>query len=253
MKSYDETINNVFGRIGEYEKIQKRKRSVIIKGAVSFCCVCAIALVGVGVWQGTKPSSHTYTNPDTAITNLTGDLILDGIPDSDVIIFNEIKDILIEVPDENGIALFLGDEVTMTKDELNEYYGVNVFPTLPDGFEETTKWLGVYRKDKGTGEVYYDTNKLQYATPDGSKTIVVNVDDVCYLAETPDGNKSAFAEMYLGDVKESVINGIKVMMADVKFGRNFYAEFVYEGVQFGVWSENATQEEFLTVIYSLIK
>lgn len=253
MKNYDETINNVFDRIGEYERNQKRKRSAIIKTAVSFCCVCAIALVGVGVLKGNStPTDYVDDAVYPGIKDTFDDFGNGETPDNNVIIFNEINEISVNVPSEMGIALFCGDEVTMTKDELNEYYGVNVFPTLPEGFEETTKWLGVYRRDKGTGEVYYDTNKLQYTTPDGSKTIVVGIDDVYYLSETPDGNKSAFAELYLDNVKESSINGVKIMLAEAKSKKEFYAEFMYEGVQFGIWSENVTQEEFISVIYSLV-
>lgn len=51
MKNYDETINAVFNRINEYEIAKKRKRKIVMKTVTSLCCVCLVALLGIGVWQ----------------------------------------------------------------------------------------------------------------------------------------------------------------------------------------------------------
>lgn len=51
MKNYDETINSVFERINEYEIEKKRKRKTVTKTVTSLCCVCLVALLGIGVWQ----------------------------------------------------------------------------------------------------------------------------------------------------------------------------------------------------------
>lgn len=48
MKSYNETINDVFERISEYKTAQKRKRRMITSTAACLCCACLIAFVGIG-------------------------------------------------------------------------------------------------------------------------------------------------------------------------------------------------------------
>lgn len=245
MKSYDETINNVFDRMGEYEKNQKRKRSTIIKSAVSFCCVCAIALVGVGVLRdNSTPADYIDDAMYPGIKDNFDDANKGEAPDKNFIVFNEISE---KVTSEMGIALFMEDAVLMTKDELNEYFGVDVFPDCPDGLTEKTSRLAIYKRNKGTGEVYSDFNQIRYLNADNSKGFVVSV-----------GTNSVFylTEYYLGDrynsIEKSVINNIEISFAELKAEKYYYAEFIYKGVMFNVYSENITQDEFVSVISSIV-
>jgi len=245
MKNYDETISKVFDRIGEYEKNQKRKRSNIIKTTVSFCCVCAIAIAGVGILKGNNTPAVSVDDAEyPGIKDTFDDKNNGEKPNNDFIIFSEIDE---KVPSEMGIALFLDDEVRMSKAELNEYFGVDVFPTCPDGFTEKTDWLGIYRRDKGTGEVYSDFNQVRYFNADNSKGIAVSF-----------GTNSAFylTEYYLGDkyndIQKSVINNIEIPIVEVKAENYFYAEFTYKGVMFNICSENITQDEFISIITSIV-
>ena len=248
MKNYDETISNVFDRIGEYETKQKRKRSVITKTAVSFCCVCAIALVGVGVMKNTNAPK---TNVDDAIYPGVKDTVDDLGNDKlieDPIFFNEISEkVPTKVPSEMGIALFRDDDVVMTKEEINKYFGVDVFPTCPEGFTERSGRLGIYKRNKGTGEVYSDFNQISYLNADNSKgfSVSFSTNNMFYLTE-----------YYLGDrynnIEKSVINNVEVSIAEVKAEKYCYAEFSYKGVMFTVFSENMTRDEFLSIIYSIV-
>lgn len=261
MKSYDETINNVFDRIGQYEKRKRERRKTVTRTIMSFACVCLIMLLGVGVWRNGKvpvdstQSSHSTTVADDKnglqIGTNTGEVIFG----EGEIFFNTItENFTFEYPDKNGIAVFMDDEIPMTKEEINEYFGVNVFPTCPDGFELTPQWLGIYKRNKGTGDVYFDTNKLQYTNVDNSKTIAVNFGTNCvrYL------NEEFWSDMYddffgvkYEDVKKSYIDGVEMLI--VENARNqYYAEFTYKGVMFSVFSENATRNEFLLIISSIV-
>lgn len=246
MKSYDETISNVFDRIGEYETKQKRKRSNIIKTTVSFCCVCAIAIVGVGVLKGNNtPAVNVDDALYPGIKDTFDDLANTETPDNNVIVFNETSE---KIASKMGIALFRDDEIKMTKDEIIEYFGVDVFPTCPDGFTEKPGWLGIYRRDKGTGEVYSDFNQVRYFNADNSKGIAVSfgTNSIFYLTEYYLGDK-------YNDIQKSVINNIEIPIVEVKSENYFYAEFTYKGVMFNICSENVTQVEFLSVIYSIIE
>ncbi len=49
MKNYDELINDLLERRDRYIADQKRKRKTVISVATSFCCVCFVAFLGIGV------------------------------------------------------------------------------------------------------------------------------------------------------------------------------------------------------------
>lgn len=71
MKSYNETVNNVFRRINEYETVQKRKRKIISRTVTSLCCACMIAIIGIGSHNimtsspwGNEQTESNHNNPD---------------------------------------------------------------------------------------------------------------------------------------------------------------------------------------------
>ena len=51
MKDYEETFKHVLEKINKYEDVKKSKKEIVIKWVVSICCVCAIAMIGIGVWK----------------------------------------------------------------------------------------------------------------------------------------------------------------------------------------------------------
>ena len=235
--------------MGEYERNKKRRKKTVIKGVASFCCVCAVALAGIGMWQGVRSGTDYYTNPngDDLLGVNPSDLTLSGHPDFDEIIFNDIDE---KIPDssEMGIALFRDDAVEMTEEELNEYFGVNIFPIIPDDLAERPRWLGIYRHDKGTGEVYHDFNRLEYANEDCSKVVAVcfGTNRIVYLTEEFLGEK-------YNEIEKSVICNTDVLIVRMGNGSYYYAEFSYKGVIFSVSSQNITNTEFLSVIASLLE
>lgn len=52
MKNCNEMVNSLLERRAQYVTEQKRKRKIIVRTTSSLCCVCIVALVGFGVWQG---------------------------------------------------------------------------------------------------------------------------------------------------------------------------------------------------------
>lgn len=69
MKNCDEMVNSLLERRDRYVAEQKRKRTMIIRTATSMCCVCLVALLGFGVWQGgmfdTTPPITAEDSPNT--------------------------------------------------------------------------------------------------------------------------------------------------------------------------------------------
>lgn len=69
MKSYNETVNNVFRRINEYEKVRKRKRKIISETAAGLFCICMIVIVGIGSHNVITTSSPGNVQVNTVIGN----------------------------------------------------------------------------------------------------------------------------------------------------------------------------------------
>ena len=72
MKNYDELTNNLLERRDRYVLEQRKKRRMI-SIATSLCCVCLIALLGIGLWQ-----SEMFGGPPPATL---GDSIVVGEKD----------------------------------------------------------------------------------------------------------------------------------------------------------------------------
>lgn len=52
MKNCDEMVNSLFERREQYITEQKRKRKVITRTAASVCCICFVAVLSYGIWEG---------------------------------------------------------------------------------------------------------------------------------------------------------------------------------------------------------
>ncbi len=52
MKNYKEIADSVFERREKYETEKKIKRKKVVRTLTPICCVCLVALIGFGAWQG---------------------------------------------------------------------------------------------------------------------------------------------------------------------------------------------------------
>ncbi len=52
MKNCDEMVNSLLKRRGRYMAEQKKKREMLTRAVTSACCVCLVALLGIGMWHG---------------------------------------------------------------------------------------------------------------------------------------------------------------------------------------------------------
>ena len=239
MKNYDETIDTVFRRMGEYETAKKRTNAMLLRTAIPVCCL----LVLVSVWL-LRPVPPAVTPPATEVPTTCTDFFLvatDPVPENlDVVIVNPIY----TVPDTKrmNIALMLDDFIPMNQDELCNYYGTNVFPEVPEDLSCTDKDYGIFRRQGGTGEIYWDGNYISYYNADDSRSVVVNVDsgiipvDFCNLFDEPQNR--------------STINGVHVGIGKTDYGA-FYAEFLFNETGFRVLAEGLEKEEFIDVLRSL--
>lgn len=144
-----------------------------------------------------------------------------------------------------NICLFADDFVEMTHDEMISYYGVDYFPDVPSDIKAwEDERRGIYKRNGGIGEIYWDRDIINYSNEDFTRTVHLEVDK---------GNNILQDCFYFdGTEEKSVINNIEVLIGQTENGY-YYAEFMYNGVAFLLDAEGLTEDEFVAIIFSLIK
>lgn len=250
MKNYDELTNDLLERRDRYVADQKKKRKSLMSVATSLCCLCLVALLGFGMWQG---GMFNTTPPDQTLE----DALYPGIKDNfdenkgesadnpaanNRIVINTINGIS---ADRMNINLAVDDFVKMTREEMIEYYGVDYIPDVPADIKPwEDERSGIYKRDGGTGEVYWDTDILNYSNEDFTRSVHVEVDKGSYVLKD--------YLFFNGTEEKSVINNFEVFIGLSENGY-YYSEFMYNGIGFLIDAEGVTEEEFVAIIASIIK
>ena len=249
MKSCDEMVNSLLERREQYVTEQKRKRKIITRTATSMCCVCLVALLGFGMWRGRMLNTVVpdQTAEDTLYPGIKDnfDASKGESPDDSAannkIVINTIDGVL---ADKMNICLIGDDFVEMSHEEMVEYYGVDYIPDVPDDIKPwDEERSGVYKRDGGTGEVYWDADILNYSNEDFTRNVHIEVDKGSYVLQ------DYFC--FKGTEEKSVINNREVLIGVTKNGY-YYSEFMYNGVGFLVNADGVTEEEFVAIISSLL-
>ena len=251
MKNYDELTNDLLERRDRYVADQKKKRKRVMGVATSLCCFCLVALLGFGMWQG---GMFNTTPPDQTLEDALYPGIKDNFDESqgespddpaanNKIIINSIDGIS---ADRMNINLRWDDFVEMTRDEMITYYGVDYVPDVPDDIKawEEEQSSGIFRRNGGTGEVYWDADILNYSNEDFTRSVHVEVDKGSYVL------KDYFH--FKGTEEKSIINNHELIIGLSENGY-YYSEFMYNGVGFLIDAEGVTEEEFVAIISSIIK
>lgn len=250
MKNYNEMANDVFRRIGEHETAQRNRRKTVGRIVTPLCCFCLVAFLGFGMWQAGVLNVNA---PDKTVE----DALYPGIKDhfdenkgeypnnsaeNNKIIINTISGIS---ADRMKINLAIEDFVEMSREEMIEYYGINYFPDVPDDMKA---WeggrVGVFKRNGGTGEVYWDQDVLNYSNEEITRHINIEV----AKGHIPFLDYGMFSV----EDKTSVINNLEIKIGMTDEGW-YYTEFLYKDVGFIMSAEGLTQDEFVSVVASIIK
>ncbi len=250
MKNYNEMANDVLRRIGEHKTEQRNRRKAISRIITPLCCFCLVALLGFGMWQG---GVFNTTPPDQTLE----DALYPGIKDN----FDESKGESLDNPaannkivvntingisaDKMNIALMRDDLIEMSVEALCEYYGVDYVPDVPADIKIWPDQSGfIYRRNGGTGEVYWDGNVLNFSNEDFTRSVHVGVDKGSYVHQD--------YLYFKGTEEKSVINNLEVLIGLSENGY-YYSEFMYNGVGFFIDAEGVTEDEFVAIIASIIE
>lgn len=248
MKNYNEIANSVLERRDKFETEKKNRRRFIAKTVTPICCFCLVALLGVGVWQGGlfKDNSTQIAN-DSIYPGLVDHYGPNESPTENKIVFNNITSSPTSTDRVKPVYETRPEDfVEMTKAEINDYYGVEIFPTVPDDVKEwdDNEINGIYRKNGGTGEVYWDQTVLNYSNEDFTRGVNIEI------------KKGALPTMDYGDKslgEKSIINNWEVAIYYCEENHYYHAIFMYKNVGFSVNTDGLTQDEFISVISSILK
>ena len=249
MKSYEEVTSSLLERRNRYEAQRSRNRKMMLSVAVSLCCFCLI--IGAGVFMGRNGMASSVT-PTTVIEDAVYPGVTDYFDDKHGQFLTEpsaINKIVVHSIDgvstgTMNIALHTNDFVEMTRQEMVEYYGVDYFPEVPADIPLTEKdRTGIYKRSGGTGDVYWDQNRLTYTNADYTRMVGVSVNK---------GNH-VFQQFvcFKGTEEKSVIHNMEVLIGLTNEGY-YYAEFMLGDVGFLVSGYGITEAEFVSVLVSLI-
>ena len=176
-----------------------------------------------------------------------------------------------EVSELTTVAIDMGyeQEERMSAEELEQYYGVTVFPkNLPENLvayaeehDTDTAYVqssiqpldGEKEKNQTTAErsIYYnkdhqvvdDNNTFLYESEDGNRSLEIGVRTM---------ESGIITEFGDDDLKTSVINNREVTIARLAAEDECYlAIFTKEGVTFTIRTKNLTEEELLMVLREL--
>ncbi len=245
MKNYDETINSVFTRIDEYNSFQKNRKQNIIKLTAVLSCACLAVLIGVVIWHGSTVKDAPKQTINDALYPDIDDLFDETVGNtgsSNKIVINKLDTISNSKMD---IALMTNDFVVMSATELNEYYGINVFPVVPSELKNwSDQQYGIFKRDNGAGELYHDVNHLNYSNEDYSRSVNIEVSK----------GKLPFSCVIICDEKAepSIVNDTEVNIASPS-DEFYYVEFMYNDVGFRIVTDGLSEDEMVKVIESIVK
>ena len=249
MKNYEEVTRSLLERRDRYEAQRSRNRRMMISVTVSLCCFCVI--VGAGVFMGRggrlSPVTPTSVIEDTVYPGVTD--YFDDKHGQSLTEPSAINKIVIHSIDgvSSGImniALHTNDFVEMTRQEMVVYYGVDYFPEVPlDIPLRENHRIGIYRRNGGAGEVYWDQNTLEYTNVDFTRMVGVSVNK---------GNRVFQQFLFFeGTEERSVIDNVEILIGLTEEGY-YYSEFMLGDVGFLVSAYGVTEAEFVAIIASVL-
>lgn len=139
------------------------------------------------------------------------------------------------------IELHVEDFEKIDQEELIAYYGVNIFPNVPNDLKLSENQYGVYKENKN---IYYDGNIINYANEDFTKSVNIEVSKDQFI---PSDISKVFGDNY----QDSLIDGVEICLGQTD-DQYYYAEFIRQNVGFRIIADGLSQEEFISVIQSLI-
>lgn len=251
MKHYDEITQDLLQRRETYLAQQKKKRKTAIGIAGTLCGCCGLAVLCFGMLQGNtaadKPTNISAGKPAVTVTQPQN---TEEAPTQEETLAQPQHEIVVhpiaipEIPSQMGIALLRDDFVEMTREEMTAYYGMDYVPEIPQNMKPWELPSGIYKQNGGTGEIYWDEDELRFSNEERTRDMSLRV--------RKGGMPFVDFAVFNTEMEASLIHDTEVMIGQVEDG-GYYAEFLYQNVGFMLYAEGLTQEEFVSVIASIVQ
>lgn len=238
MKTCEDVVNDLLERRRQYRLQQRKRRNTRIKLISSASCLCLAALLGAGLWCG-GAQNQPLPPESPPISSAAKNRIRVNRMDSRTGDTARLK---------ININLSWDDFVPLDAVELREYYGTNIFPWVPEDLdnwenEEDFDGYGIFRRDRGRGEVYWDQTVLNYSNPDFTRSVNLEVAKgrlpfVCFAMDK--------------EYEKSDICGTQVYLGLTDAGY-YHAQFLYEGTGFILTARGLSEGEVIAVLESLVQ
>ncbi len=228
----------------ENDKPNAPKQTRLRWGAAA-ACLCVMALCSIAL----PFIHHTYKNPVVASNPQgTADTSIAGA--EHLVNINELE----KAPHFTTHLFYLNpaDFVSMTDDELVDYYGITFNIEIAD-FALTLQQQnpnaanGLYKNSEGG--VYYDTNIFVYQSAGGFQRLAVTLGKAFHAP-----GFIAQSSKYEHSLKQSEINGVGVTIFHYrKDGSDCYhTEFLNNGVSYRITSYNLPLKDYIEALASII-
>ena len=198
--------------------------------------LCAALLLGAGLFSGSlrqQELSSGQTDESAAVEFAQDRIVLNTV--------NSLS------ADKINVTLSPDDFVAMDAAGLNEYYGMDIFPTIPADLAawEQEDGYGIYRRENGTGAVYWDQVVLNYSNEDFSRNIS--------LEAAKGGLPSVDCAVLSDGAETSRISGTDVCLFFCDLSGIYQAQFVSRDTGFVLTADGLSQDEVISVIRSLVE
>lgn len=245
MKNYEETADAVIKGIETCKNRKKQQRKILLHTATAVCCVLLAGATVFAVRQNRQPEEFLEDAMYPGIKD-TFDISIGEDPDdpkaNEKIIIHPVDSL--HVGSMMGIAKHLDDFIEMDQLEMDRYYGFSFLPELPEDLQPRKGSYGIFRRDGGTGEIYWDQNQYTFSNENDSRWVCMTVAK----------EKLPFFDFRIPtkQLEYSVICNIEILLEQTPDGV-YCAEFLHKNAGFYISAAGLSQEEFIAVITSVLQ
>lgn len=248
MKTDKEIVNSLLERRNQYETEKKNKRIILTRTLTPIGCVCLVALLGFGAWQGGMFSKAP--NQDIEVSETQNTSQNDKTHNEIIIAENKVNDLSMarinaKATDYSKIPYQVWQSV---KKEFNEFTGMKY-----DDF------VNAFPKELPVSEFYSLSTK---GYKDAELDDTLRLHDYVFVCKSENGKTARIAlcntesplRDYFFDDVETELSSINDTTAKVyKYQNLYFVQFTNNGVNYDIETENMDLEGLKDLLISLIK
>ena len=251
MKNYEEITNGLLERRDRYMAEQKKKRKYTVGILASACCVCLIALLSFGVWQGGLLGKAPATVPDAptnseykaqmagnATAQNQGNQTAENAPEQMLFTINKVQNTvgaaMLDFAFKEGVY---GEVKTLA--EITDYLGRDYSALkdyMPEGFSFVGNYEAKFYYEDG-GKIVHDSCVFGYKKEDQEITILVSKIgapyDCLYLLDNPIASEINGVAVTMGGIYKDETSGEFDLV---------FADFSHNGLHYRVTVENVPSD-----------